>query len=170
MKLVRSLGLPLLIFTAIVVQRTAVGQATIDGVHPDFVLLMVAAIGVTRGRETGALTGFFAGLVVDSFVTTPFGLSALVYAVAGYLAGEIELFSDAKPATLRILLVGGASLAGEALLSVVLFLLGLGDPFKSRSLEEVVVVAGVNLVLAPVGLLLARLVFGPGPLLVSERR
>jgi rod shape-determining protein MreD len=161
MRLLRLVGLPLLVFTAIVLQRTGVGQVTIDGVHPDLVMLMVAAIGVWRGREVGAVSGFFAGLVVDTFLTTPFGISALVYTVVGYLAGEIERRDDEPAFALKILTVGLASLAGEGLSAIVLYLLGLPDPMKPHLVVGVVIVGGVNLVLAPLALGLARLVFGP---------
>ena len=161
MKIFRLMGLPLLVFTAIVVQRSGVGQATIYGIHPDIVMLMVASIGVYRGREIGALSGFFSGLVVDAFLTTPFGISALIYVVVGYLAGELERIGSTAPLTLKILTVGVVSIIGEAFSVVILFLLGLSDPLKARTIEEVVIVGGVNLLLAPLALMLCRLVFGP---------
>ncbi|MGC9156070.1 MAG: rod shape-determining protein MreD [Ferrimicrobium sp.] len=160
MRWVRALGLPLLIFTAVVVQRSGAGGFTILGVHPDFVMLMVAAVGVYRGREIGALTGFFAGLLVDSFLTTPFGISALVLCVVGYLAGEIERLDSGSPLALKILIVGATSVVGEGLSSLVLYLLGLGNPLRARTLDELIIVGGINLVLAVVALGLCRLVFG----------
>lgn len=162
MRWLRALGLPLLVFTAVVVQRSGIGQVTIDGVHPDLVMLVVASIGVWRGREVGALTGFFAGLVVDTFLTTPFGISALIYTVVGYLAGEVERRDEHANWPLKILTVGLASLAGEGLSAIVLFLLGLPDPMKAHLVVGVVIVGGVNLVLSPLALGLVRLVFGPG--------
>ncbi|MCL5973500.1 MAG: rod shape-determining protein MreD [Ferrimicrobium sp.] len=161
MRWVRALGLPLLIFTAVVVQRSGVGDLTLVGVHPDFVMMMVAAVGVYRGREIGALTGFFGGLLVDSFLTTPFGISALVLCVVGYLAGEIERMGATTPLALKILIVGAASVVGEVLSSLVLYLLGLGNPLRAKTLDEVIIVGGINLVLAPIALGLCRLVFGP---------
>ncbi|MHB8188897.1 MAG: rod shape-determining protein MreD [Ferrimicrobium sp.] len=170
MKWVRLLQLPLLIFTAIVLQRSGVGSVTVFGVHPDIVMLVVACVGVSRGREIGALSGFFAGLVVDSFLTTPFGLSALVLAVVGYLAGEVERTAPSTPYTLKLLAIGGGSVAGQMLFSAGLYLLGLGDPLRSRALEEIVVVGGINLILAPAGLLLVRIVFGAEEHHLVERR
>jgi len=161
MRWIRALGLPLLVFTAVVVQRSGAGDFTLLGVHPDFVMLMVAAVGVYRGREVGALTGFFAGLVVDSFLTTPFGISALVLCVVGYLAGEIERVGPTAPLALKILIVGATSVVGEVLSSLVLFLLGIGNPLHTRTVDEVIIVGGINLVLAVIGLGLCRLVFGP---------
>ncbi|KJE78069.1 rod shape-determining protein MreD [Ferrimicrobium acidiphilum] len=161
MRWVRAFGLPLLVFTAVVVQRSGAGDFSLLGVHPDFVMLMVAAVGVYRGREVGALTGFFAGLVVDSFLTTPFGISALVLCVVGYVAGEVERVGATTPLALKILIVGAASVLGEVLSSLVLYLLGIGNPLQSRTLDEVIIVGGINLVLAPLALGLCRLVFGP---------
>jgi rod shape-determining protein MreD len=160
MRWVRAFGLPLLVFTAVVVQRSGAADFSLLGVHPDFVMLMVAAVGVYRGREVGALTGFFAGLVVDSFLTTPFGISALVLCVVGYIAGEIERVGSTAPFALKVLIVGAASVLGEVLSSLILYLLGIGNPLQSRALDEVIIVGGINLVLAPLALGLCRLVFG----------
>ncbi len=170
MKWVRFLQLPLLILTAVVIQRSGAGEFTILGVHPEFVMLVVACVGAARGREIGALTGFFAGLIIDSFLTTPFGLSALVFVLVGYFAGELERFSTEIPFTLRILTVGVASILGQACFSLGLYFLGVGDPLRTRALEEIVVVGGINLVLAPIGLLLVRLVFGAPDRQLAERR
>lgn len=170
MKWVRFIQLPLLILTAVVIQRSGAGEITIFGVHPEFVMLMVACVGAFRGREIGALTGFFAGLIIDSFLTTPFGLSALVFVLVGYFAGELERFATDVPITLRILTVGIASVLGQACFSLGLYILGVGDPLRSHALEEILVVGAINLILAPIGLLLVRLVFGAPDRQLVERR
>ncbi|GAA5078548.1 rod shape-determining protein MreD [Thermocatellispora tengchongensis] len=58
---------------------------------PDLVLLVVVAWGIVRGAVPGALIGFCVGMVAD--VVPPaahaVGQYALVYAVAGYLAGRV---------------------------------------------------------------------------------
>ncbi len=170
MKLIHYLGLPLLIFSAIVLQRTGIGEATVAGVHPDIVMAVVAGIGAYRGREVGALSGFFAGILVDSFTTTPFGLSALVLTVVGYLAGELERFGPDKPVSMRMLTIGAVSLVGQVLYFLVLFLLGLEDPFRAIALEEIVIVAGVNLFISPLVVGAVRLAFGPVRSEVPNRR
>lgn len=162
MRWLHALALVVLLATALVLQNTALGQATLAGVHPDLVMAIVAAIGAVRGRETGAIAGFLGGLLVDAFVTTPFGLSAIVYVVVGYLAGEVERI-HAAPFAVRWLAVGLASVVGEGLFVVADFLLGVSNPLQGRLVEQVAVVGGVNLLVAPVALGLCRLAFGPAP-------
>lgn len=160
MRFLQAVAVVALLLTAVVFQNTGLGQATVLGVHPDYTMVVVAAIGASRGRELGAVAGFLGGLAVDAFVTTPFGLSAIVYVVVGYLAGEVEQIDGGVPFAVRWLVVGLVSLLGEALFVVAEFLLGLTNPLHARVLAQIVVVGGVNLIVAPVALGLARLAFG----------
>ena len=50
-------------------------------------LLLPIAAGYAAGPDRGAVFGFFAGLVADLFLPTPFGLSALVGCLLGYATG-----------------------------------------------------------------------------------
>lgn len=167
MRFLRAAVVLVLLGTAVVVQNTGVGQATILGVHPDLVMAMVAAIGAVRGRESGAIAGFVGGVAVDAFLSTPFGLSALIYVVVGYLAGEVERVDGGAPLAVRWVVVGLASLVGEGLLIVAEFLLGLANPLQARLVEQILVVGGVNLVIAPVVLGLVRLAFISAPSTVT---
>ncbi|MFI7615303.1 rod shape-determining protein MreD [Nonomuraea terrae] len=60
------------------------------GGAPDLVLLAVIGAALTRGPSSGAVLGFFAGLLVD--VVPPsahlVGQYAFVYALVGYVAGR----------------------------------------------------------------------------------
>ncbi|MDO5503241.1 MAG: rod shape-determining protein MreD [Actinomycetia bacterium] len=59
-------------------------------VVPDLVLLPIIALGLSRGTMAGALLGLAAGWVVDLVPPggQPLGLTALLYAAAGALAGR----------------------------------------------------------------------------------
>ena len=46
--------------------------------------------GMVAGPRDGALCGFFIGFVYDLMLRTPFGLSALAYALIGYAAGYLQ--------------------------------------------------------------------------------
>jgi rod shape-determining protein MreD len=74
-----SLRMPLLLLTVLVLQHTTLGSASIDSVHPDLLLLFVCSVAVVGGREAGAVAGFVSGILADSFLVTPFGMSSLVY-------------------------------------------------------------------------------------------
>lgn len=67
--------------------------------RPDLVVLVVVAAGVVRGPGTGALTGLLAGWVVDLVPpgAGPLGAAALVYLVAGALAGWLRRYATWSP-------------------------------------------------------------------------
>ncbi len=91
MSAMRNLLLVALLLAAVVLQAAVVSQVAILGVVPDLCLLVVLAAGLVRGREVGAVTGFFGGLALDLAPPADHvaGRWALAFAVVGYLAGEV---------------------------------------------------------------------------------
>jgi len=59
------------------------------GVMPELMLGLAIASGWHGGPSNGALTGFVCGFTVDLYLATPLGLSALSYALIGYLLGIV---------------------------------------------------------------------------------
>jgi rod shape-determining protein MreD len=85
------LRLVLVFFVVILVQTTLGNDLRIAEVAPDLVVLLVVCSGLTGGAESGAWTGFFAGLAYDMFlVSTPVGLSALTYCLVGAAVGALR--------------------------------------------------------------------------------
>jgi len=82
--------LTLLIAVVLTLQVAMIGPITIDGVHPDLMLLLAAVGGATGGPARGALIGFGCGLLSDLFLETPFGLSALTFCIVGYAVGLFQ--------------------------------------------------------------------------------
>ena len=56
-------------------------------IAPDIVVIAVAYIGIKKGQIFGAVTGFFAGLILDILGGSFLGLAALSYSLAGFTAG-----------------------------------------------------------------------------------
>jgi rod shape-determining protein MreD len=77
----------LLTFAVLVVQVGVVSDLEAFEALGDLVLLLAIAAGSVGGADRGATYGFGAGLAYDLLLDTPFGLSALVYAVVGYGVG-----------------------------------------------------------------------------------
>ncbi len=78
---------------AVLVQLTIVNGLPLPGAGvPDLVLACVVATGLTAGQRAGLITGFCAGLAVDLAPpdATLLGQYALVFCVAGYLAGGMR--------------------------------------------------------------------------------
>ncbi|MDH3752881.1 MAG: rod shape-determining protein MreD [Acidimicrobiia bacterium] len=79
----------LVILTGVLMQLSLFNDLRIADVAPELVLAIAIVAGMTGGSERGAVVGFVAGLLLDLFLATPFGLSALTYSIVAYLAGMV---------------------------------------------------------------------------------
>ena len=76
------------VFVAALLQVTLVASVVVLGGTADVLLLAVLAIALLRGAVTGAFAGFGGGLLVDVMTLDTLGVSALLYALAGYWTGR----------------------------------------------------------------------------------
>jgi rod shape-determining protein MreD len=77
----------LVLVIALLLQLTVVSDLRVAGAIGDLMLAVVVAAGMTGGADRGVVYGFAAGLLYDLTLDTPFGLSALTYALVGYAVG-----------------------------------------------------------------------------------
>jgi rod shape-determining protein MreD len=91
----------LVILVVLMVQQTVMVALRIGGVHPDLLWLLPITAALLDGPETGAIVGFWAGLVFDLVLPTPFGLSALVGCLLGYATGSLTTAVDPRAAWLK---------------------------------------------------------------------
>ena len=89
MVVLRALLAAVLIITALVLQLTVLPWLRLPGSTPDVLAVTVAAIGIAGGPQRGAIAGFVGGLALDLVPPAQglVGLSALVLALVGFLAG-----------------------------------------------------------------------------------
>lgn len=131
----------LVIFLALVVQVGVVSDLEAFSAVGDLMLLVALAAGLTGGPDRGATYGFAAGMAYDLLLDTPFGLSALVYALVGYAAGMAAVYVIQPRWWFRILVAGLGSVAAVLLTVLVGRAVGLGYPA-----DEVMRIAGVEAV------------------------
>lgn len=138
----------MVVLAFVTVQQTLMLDLRIGGVHPDIMILLPVVAGIVGGPARGALMGFWAGLVADLFLPTPFGLSALVGCIVGFCVGTATLALDRSALWLPPL----AALAGSALYVVLYAVVGsvIGQPQMIHvDLPRIVLVVSVaNAVLA----------------------
>lgn len=84
------LRLPLLLLGALTLQRSLVLDLQLGRLYPDLLLLVAIGVAVVGGSEAGAVAGFAAGLLADLFTQTPFGLSALTFALVAFGVGALQ--------------------------------------------------------------------------------
>ena len=73
-----------IVLVAILLQLTFFSYLSIFGTSPDFVVVVIAVIGLLGGAVIGAVTGFAAGLLLDVALLETLGVSSLVLLSVGY--------------------------------------------------------------------------------------
>lgn len=124
----RGLAVGALIVLALALQSTLLAQATVLGVIPQLVLVVVVCFAYLDGERVGIVTGFSAGLLQDLL---PFpaviGLTALVYTLVAYGVGILRQYAPADSVWTPVFAVALASAVAEfsyAALSII-----LGEPW-----------------------------------------
>ncbi|MEK6275919.1 MAG: rod shape-determining protein MreD [Actinomycetota bacterium] len=77
-----------LFFFAVVVQVTIVASIGILGGSPDLVLVILVAVALANGSIFGAISGFWAGLVLDVAQIGTLGFTSLLLTLAGFWIGR----------------------------------------------------------------------------------
>ena len=88
--MIRRIRLFLVVVMLVVIQTTVFPHLRVFGAMPDLLLLATIAVAYEDGPDTGAIFGFFSGLAIDLFLETPLGVSALTFAIIGYLVGVFQ--------------------------------------------------------------------------------
>jgi rod shape-determining protein MreD len=144
------LRLPVMFLASLLFQTTVLARIRFFGVMPDFMLLVAVAGGITAGPTRGATLGFASGMLIDLFLPTPLGLSALVFTLVGYGVGVANTGVLRSAWYIPVLTAAGASVAGVALYALIGSV--LGEQMITGHLVTIAAVVGVsNAVLAPLG-------------------
>jgi rod shape-determining protein MreD len=156
--------LALLAVGTVVLQESAVAQISIFGVSADLTPLMVMSVGLLAGSMTGAVMGFFTGLLVDTLLFQTLGITSLLYIFIGYWAGRLRELRD--PAHGLVPLAAGAAATAVSGLGMTLiqFLLGVDSPVSLLLLQQIIMTVLVNtLISLPVYAVVRRVIQGALP-------
>jgi rod shape-determining protein MreD len=119
-----GLRVALVIFIVLMVQQTVMVELRLGGAHPDLLWLLPITAALLDGPETGAIVGFWSGLAFDLVLPTPFGLSALVGCVLGYIIGSLTKAVDPRATWLKPVAALAGSVAADMLFAVLGAILG----------------------------------------------
>ena len=95
------------------------------------------------------MAGFTLGLLLDLTLTSPLGLSALVYGAAGFMGGYFHSKTLENPRWLDAIGLGVLSAVATFAFPVVANWVGVEGWISTRVIRVVIVVSLVNLVIAP---------------------
>ena len=79
-----------LLVVALTLQVAVAPDLRVFGVQGDLMLLIAVAAGLAAGPEQGAAVAFASGIAYDLLLQTPFGLSALTYALLAFVIGSLQ--------------------------------------------------------------------------------
>lgn len=103
-----------LVIVALAVQSTLLAKATLLGVIPQLVLVVVVSIAYLEGDRVGVASGFMGGLLQDLLLPGSIaGLTALVYTLIGYSVGKFRQLTTSETVWLPVAAVAGASALAE---------------------------------------------------------
>jgi rod shape-determining protein MreD len=158
-----SLRLPIrlvvLAFATVVIQQTSISQISIFGVSADLSPLVVMSVGLLAGSLPGAIMGFATGLLVDTVLVQPLGVTSLLYIGVGFWSGRLRELRDPSNGLVPLALGAGATAAVGIGMTLIQFLLGVDAPVSLLLAQQIFVTVLVNTLIAlPVYALVRRFV------------
>lgn len=156
-KLIIRIGL--LSLVAVLVQETVISKISIFGVDADITPLVVMSIGLLCGSMTGAVTGFFIGLMVDTVLVQTLGVTSLLYITIGYWAGRLRELRDPAHGLVPVACGAAATAVTGIGMTVIQFLLGVDAPVSLLLAQQIFLTILVNtLISLPVYAIVRRIV------------
>ncbi|MFN2617546.1 MAG: rod shape-determining protein MreD [Thermoleophilaceae bacterium] len=138
----------LLLFVALVLQLSGIGQITILGGNADLIPLAVAAVAYYGGSVAGSATGFAMGVLLDLATGQTMGASSLVLSALGYGVGRFRELRDPSHGLLPIPVAAAATLIWGAAFAAVSFMLDVSATVSPLVLRDMLVAALLNGALA----------------------
>lgn len=121
--------------------------------YPNFILMFVIYLALNKGVMKGQITGFIYGLTWDILSTDIFGVRALSFTIAGYLAGNFNRkFNKNQPLT-QIIVMGIGLIVTHFVINVVYIIMPLSDTVYIPTFELshlVILNILINLILTPI--------------------
>jgi rod shape-determining protein MreD len=158
----------LVVIVVLLAQTTVVLDLRLGGAHPDLVVLLPIAAALAAGPEEGTIMGFLAGMGIDLFLPTPFGLSALVGCLIGFGVGRATQAIDKSIWWLTPLVALTASAVAVMIYAVLGAVLGESSMLHVDLLAVVGVVSIVNGIVAVPMRAFLRWAMNPNP--IGRRR
>jgi rod shape-determining protein MreD len=129
----------LVVVAGVILQVSFFSYLSILGATPDFVAVVVGALGLLGGAVIGAVVGFAAGLLLDSILLQTLGISSLALIAVGYLAGRYREGARITNTLVPPILIGVFTLAGAAVFAAIQLMLGVETQVSLLVIREIVV-------------------------------
>ena len=149
----------LLSLFGVLIQETVISKISIFGVAADITPLVVMSIGLLCGSMTGAITGFFIGLMVDTVLVQTLGVTSLLYITIGYWSGRLRETRDPAHGLIPVACGAAATAVAGIGMTVIQFLLGVDAPVSLLLAQQIFLTILVNtLISLPVYAVVRRII------------
>ncbi len=138
------LRVALLLLATVILQVAFFSQVTIFETNPDIVPVVVISLGLLGGAMTGVVSGFAAGLLIDSSIYQTMGASSIVLLAVGYLAGRYRESFDVSNALVPPLLCAGLTLVYLLAFAALQLMLGVDAPVSVLIIRDTLVKTVLN--------------------------
>ncbi|MCK5672620.1 MAG: rod shape-determining protein MreD [Spirochaetales bacterium] len=147
----------IVLFITIILQSTILTKISINGIKPDFVLVIIILYSNYFGKIKGQLLGFSSGLVVDFLSLSPLGFNSLINTIIGYLAGATsgKIFLDSIVVPIIFVFIGTLV---KALFSYVLLSLFIAEKAGSIFSSFLITEFALNIIITPFLYLFLKLI------------
>jgi rod shape-determining protein MreD len=134
-----ALRIAVVILAGVILQVSFFSYLSFFGATPDFLTVLVASIALLGGALVGAVTGFAAGLLLDSSLLQVLGVSSLALMAAGYLAGRYRETFEVEGRLRPALVIGGSTLIATAIFAALQIMLGVSTQVSLLVFREIFV-------------------------------
>jgi rod shape-determining protein MreD len=147
-----------LLFGVAVVQVSLLSSLHVAGGMPNLLLVTIVAVALLRGSTSGAIAGFYGGLLLDTASLETLGLTSLILTFGGYWIGRYGETTGRDRTHAPFVSVAVVTILYAVGVLLLHFL--LGDPVSGRAMlvDSLIPTIAFNLILtAPVYWLVKRL-------------
>jgi rod shape-determining protein MreD len=159
--IVRAAKSAALFFFVVIVQVTIVASIGIVGGSPDLVLVTLVAVALIQGSIFGAVSGFWAGLLIDVARLGTLGFTSLLLTLAGFWIGRYGETTGRDRAHAPLLSVAVVTVLYAVGSLVMHFLLREPAPARIALVDELPATIVLNLLLSIPVFALVRRLFAP---------
>lgn len=129
----------LIVLAAVLLQTSFFSFVELFGVSPDLLAVVVVSLGLLGGGVVGAVCGFAAGILLDSFLLQTLGISSLALLLVGYLAGRVREGVEISNSLIPPLLIAGFTVVAGAALAAMQLMLGVDSAVSALVVREILV-------------------------------
>lgn len=126
-----------IVVLVVLLQLSFFSRVELLHVSPDVLPAVVVCFGLLGGSMSGAVAGFFIGLLVDCLMVGALGPSSLVLLGVGYLAGLFRERFEIHSALVPPLLCMGLTLGAELGFGAVQAMLGIDSPVSILVVRDI---------------------------------